>query len=261
MAWLRYDTWQRGYATDEEMIEYLLAAYPHQADAINEGASIESIMASEVEKRGIHKVAGPTGFGDGYARNGWAAACALGKIGDTRALKPLVRIVSRAKPWSQLAAHAATALGNIGEPSALPALYKARETASRHVSSAAQQAIVQIQANGKSLEELSADLESDDKFVLYYAICRLAEIGGKRHLPRLQELLSDYRMVRTTTGRTPVSYSIHYVARQTIERLEEPDRNRDEDKKIPYLPTIEFWPTPEDRERIGLPRHWWESAP
>lgn len=154
-------------------------------------------------------------FATGSVHIGGEAARALGLLRAREAVPALINVLSDAECGFRPAAAAAAALGCIGDRRALPALQQAMDPSGPYgLRQAARKALLQIESRTKPVAELTKDLQSQDAFVAFVAIVRLAESREPAAIPHLSELVKDTRSVRV-----PCSWmecSLAYAAHQAI---------------------------------------------
>ncbi|MCJ7751524.1 MAG: HEAT repeat domain-containing protein, partial [Armatimonadetes bacterium] len=122
---------------------------------------------------------------------GEGAAQALGRIGDTRAVAPLIAVLeNKYEAWRDVRAGAAKALGQIGDVRAVaPLIVPLRDAYSSLVPNAALEALVMIGA--PAVESLIAALKDESKDARQRAAEALSLIGDARAAEPLTALLKD----------------------------------------------------------------------
>lgn len=125
------------------------------------------------------------------AEEGWvdraAVAEVLGSSGDTRALAPLLDLLTKDRS-AQTRAAAATALGVLGRSEAVPALETALQDKAGTISDEAAWALGHI-GDARAVPALSRALAGTNLKLKFPAAFALAEIGDRKAVPALEPLL------------------------------------------------------------------------
>ncbi|MFC1736912.1 HEAT repeat domain-containing protein [Candidatus Hydrogenedentota bacterium] len=120
-------------------------------------------------------------------KNNPVAARALGNLGDSRAVEPLLKALR--KRDKAMRAAAARALGNFRDPRVTQALLKARKDKDANVRSAAVGAIGKC-GESRAFDLLAEDLFKNDDVVCAAAAEALGELGDSRAIELLRKALS-----------------------------------------------------------------------
>jgi HEAT repeat protein len=147
---------------------------------------------------------------------GEIAIWALGQIGDSSTVEPLMRVLE-SDPLKARRALAAEALGSIGDTRALEAVRK-EAAVEGEAGLAFGQAVIRLEAAGRSTDGLLADLRAHDPRVVSAAITVLTERGATEALDALVSLLEDSRKVVASPWEVT---TIRALARAAIERVAE----------------------------------------
>lgn len=118
------------------------------------------------------------------------AARALGRIGDPRALEPLIDSLRDGHEDGQVVATAARALGELGHTEATPALVRALKDARLGVRVAAASALVSV-GDSRAVPSLSETLRAADPGLRAIAARALGNIGGSPAVASLRDALDD----------------------------------------------------------------------
>ena len=162
-----------------------------------------------------------------------AAAGALGRIGDARAVPALVEVLrDGACEWRYVAADA---LGTIGDAAALPPLRELlkelpaaplREISGKvalppdvWLSHRVGRVIIQIESKSKTEDELLVDLASQDAIVRYHAVRRLGEMGNELAVPALTNLKEDDTRLQRNATLPTLEWTIGHAATDAIVRI------------------------------------------
>ncbi len=120
------------------------------------------------------------------------AAEALGQIGDTRAVEPL--IVALKDPWTDVRRAAAEALGQIGDARAVEPLLTALKEGDVFLQPSAAKALGQI-SDARAVEPLIAALKNSAQVARYEAAEALGRIGDARAVEPLIAALKDEEVI------------------------------------------------------------------
>ena len=115
------------------------------------------------------------------------AALALGKIGDLRAMSALLEVASSKDLL--LASYAIDALGMLGDTRSIPTLIDALHVHDQDVPKAACNALIRIGA--PAVRPLIQSLQSSEGYWRLHALRALGGIGDRRALDSVQSLLDD----------------------------------------------------------------------
>jgi HEAT repeat protein len=129
-----------------------------------------------------------TALGDNEWHVRTHVAEALGEIGDPRAVEPLITALGD-NEW-RVRTHAAAALGEIGDPRAVKPLIRALGNYDQMVSGHAAEALGKI-GDSRAVESLIAALGNDDSMLRKYAAKALGKIGDSRAIKPLFASLGD----------------------------------------------------------------------
>jgi len=118
-----------------------------------------------------------------------AAASALGKIGDRRAVAPLADLLARDTDW-EVREMAAYSLGQLGGPEAVARLIKAMSDPEPEVHKAAAWALGKV-GGPEATARLIEAMADPDSSVRYAVAKALGQVGGPQATARLIEAMAD----------------------------------------------------------------------
>ncbi len=175
-----------GGIEDKRVVEPLIKALKDESSKVRLSALDALVEISEPAVESLIEALGVDNYN--LVREG--AAKALGRIGDTRAVEPLVEVlkIKYTSIFSQN--RAAEALVEIGEPAVIPLLEALKDEEDSPVEKFAENIFVEI--GEPAVEPLVEALKDDeDSIVRSSAAKALGEIGDKRAVEPLIEALDD----------------------------------------------------------------------
>jgi HEAT repeat protein len=144
-----------------------------------------------------------------------AAAKALGKIGDKRALEPLIAKLKKDKDWGVRTA-AAEALGVLGDTKAVePLIAKLRKDKTHSVQRASAEALGEIGDN-RAVEPLIATLKDKVNIVREAAAEALGKIGDER---AVEPLIVEFKDSRRSSIRKAAATALSKIGQPAVKPL------------------------------------------
>jgi len=159
-------------------------------------------------------------WGYGVHTEGAFAARSLGKIGDPRALAPLIAVAEQGECALARAA-ALYAVGMLRADAARGVLTQVSTDGDEDgfVRAWARRGLLALQNQRRATQLLLADLDSADPGVRYAAVARLACVGDSSCIPHLARELGDNEWIRAEPTAPTVELTIAEAARRAIAQI------------------------------------------